>query len=172
MDRSSAMLSLPVELRLPIIHHIRDSIPWPSFEEVDASGSIGALKEFYKVIIALSRYHPEWTPIAQSELFRNIYAGDEKGMKLLLQLLRGDGKFREYTKHSRSALIGEPNRQWGDSGRLEGYLGKLAEYCPDLEELSCYDMQVRLVGFGTSYSVTLERFWILISFVLQDNSKD
>jgi hypothetical protein len=70
-------------------------------------------------------------------------------MTLSLELLRGNVEFQGYIKHSRSALIGEPNRQWGDSGGVEDYLGELAEYCLDLDEVSCYRMSFRMANFGT-----------------------
>ncbi len=104
------MLSLPVELRLPIIHHIRDSIAWTSFD-YDVDASILAIQDFYKVLIALSLLHREWTAIAQSELFRNLYIRDEGKLELLLELLRGDGEFKVYIQQSRRAVLGR-NRWW------------------------------------------------------------
>jgi hypothetical protein len=143
------MLSLPVELRLPIIQHIRDSIPTPLFE-FDPEAAIDFCKYYNKILITLSLYHREWKAIAQSELFRNLYIRDARKMKLLLELLRRDGDFREYIKYSRSALLGERNRKWADAGGLQDYFDELVEYCPDLAEMNCYWMNLKLVEFRSS----------------------
>ncbi len=74
------MLSLPVELQLQTIHHIRDSFTWTSFED-DARGLILAIKEYTKLLSSVALYHREWTAITQSELFRNLYIRDAEKMK-------------------------------------------------------------------------------------------
>jgi hypothetical protein len=155
------MLSLPVELRLPIIQHIRDSIPTPLFE-FDPEAAIDLCKYYNKILIALSLYHREWTAIAQSELFRNLYIRDARKMRLLLELLRRDGDFREYIKYSRRVLLGERNRKWADAGGLQDYFDELVEHCPDLEEVSCHRMRIQLVNLGTSCRTTHERGQMLI----------
>jgi hypothetical protein len=142
------MLSLPVELRLPIIHHIRDSMPSSLFED-DAHGWIRGNQRFYKVLIALSLYHREWTTIAQSELFRNVYIQVPEKLKSLLDLLHGSEESRDYMKHNRSAVLGG-NRYWLYSGGRRDDLDELADYCPDLVEMSCYDMNIQLVEFRSS----------------------
>ena len=104
------MLSLPVELQLQTIHHIRDSIPSTLFED-SAYHTIVAIKEYNKVLAAIALYHRQWTAIAQSELFRNLYIRDEGKLELLLELLRGDGEFKVYIQQSRRAVLGR-NRWW------------------------------------------------------------
>jgi hypothetical protein len=135
------MLSLPVELRVQTIRHIRDSIYWPSFEH-DVGASIQAIQNFHKVLIALSLYHREWTAIAQSKLFSNLYIRDAGKMKLLLELLRRDGELKGYIKHSRSAVLGRIGAYWRDPGGNRDDLIELEEYCPDLEEISCSRMEI------------------------------
>jgi hypothetical protein len=142
------MLSLPVELRLPIIHHIQDSIPTPLFEDYPID-SIRAIQEFYKVLIALSLYHREWTTIAQSELFRNLFIRDEGKLELLLELLRGDGEFKVYIQQSRRAVLGG-NRWWYFPGGRDDDLDELADHCPDLAEMSCVRTEIHLVKLRTS----------------------
>jgi hypothetical protein len=149
------MLSLPVELRLPIIHHIHDSIYWPSFED-SAYGTIQAITQYNAVLASLALYHREWTAIAQFELFRNLYIRDEGKMKSLLDLLRGGNELRGYIKHSRRAVLG--GIFYWFLSRVSDDLIELAEYCPDLEEISCSRMDVPLVGFRASYSSTFARF--------------
>jgi hypothetical protein len=165
------MLSLPVELRLPIIHHIRDSIPSPLFED-HAQGWIYAIEELYKALIALSLYHREWTAIAQSELFRHLYIRDEGKMKLLLDLLHGSEESREYIKHSRSAVLGPRSGPWRCTGGLRDDLDNLADYCPALDKMSCYYMDVQLEDFRMSCRITLESFSILMLFLSQNDSKN
>jgi hypothetical protein len=143
------MLSLPVELRLPIIHHIRDSIPSPLFED-DGKGSIRAIEALYKALIALSLYHREWTATAQSELFRNLYIRDAGKMKSLLDLLHGSEESRGNIKHIRTAILGERSGHWRYAGGLRDDLGELADYCPDLAEMSCHRMDLQLVELRTS----------------------
>jgi hypothetical protein len=142
------MLSLPVELRLQTIHHIRDSIPSHSFKD-NAERSILAIQESNQVLAALALYHREWTAIAQSELFRNLYVRDAEKLKSLLDLLHGSAESREYTKHSRSAVLGG-NRYWRFAGGRSDDLDELADYCPDIAEMSCFYMQNQVVEFRTS----------------------
>ena len=163
------MLSLPVELRLPIIHHIRDSIAWTSFD-YDVDASILAIQDFYKVLIALSLLHREWTAIAQSELFRNLYIRDAEKMKSLLDLLHGSEESRDYMKHSRSAVFGG-NLYWYVPGGRDDDLDELADYCPDLAEMSCYRMDLKLAEFRTSFT-KLEIFQSLMILLSQNDSKN
>jgi hypothetical protein len=155
------MLSLPVELQLQTIHYIRDSITWTLFED-SAYHTIVAIKQYNKVLIALSLYHREWTAIAQSELFRHLYIRDAGKMKLLLELLRRDGEFRLYIQHSRSAVLGGERERWSDSGARRDELDELADCCPDLAEMSCYFLGIQLAEFRMSCRNTLESFRILI----------
>jgi hypothetical protein len=144
------MLSLPVELRLPIIHHVRDSITWSSFED-DTLGFILAIKQYNQLLSAVALYHREWTAIAQSELFKHLYIRDAKKLKLLLVLLRGSEDSRGYMKHSRSAVLGRSVSYWRDpGGRRDDGLVELGEYCPDLAEIFCCYMEIQLVRFRTS----------------------
>ncbi len=163
------MLSLPLELRLPIIHHIRDSIPSPLFED-HAQGWIYAIEELYKALIALSLYHREWTAIAQSELFKNLYIRDAEKMKSLLDLLHGSEESRDYMKHSRSAVFGG-NLYWYFPGGRDDDLDELADYCPDLAEMSCYRMDLKLAEFRTSFT-KLEIFQSLMILLSQNDSKN
>ena len=163
------MLSLPLELRLPIIHHIRDSIPSPLFED-DEKGSIRAFQALYKALIALSLYHRQWTAIAQSELFRNLYIRDAGKMKLLLDLLHGSKASRGYIKHSRCAVLGGtccPRYPGGPRDDLD----ELADYCPDLAEMSCFGVDIHLVDFRTSSYSNFARFQTVTAGVSQEDSK-
>jgi hypothetical protein len=161
------MLSLPVELRLQTIRHIRDSIPSPLFED-DARGSIRAIEVLYQILVALSLCHREWTTIAQSELFRNLYIQDAEKMKLLLSLLHGSREARGYIKHSRSAVLGGKSDRWRHSRGLGDDLDKFADYCPDLAEMSCFNMEIQVVEFRTSCCHTLQSFRMLISLSQSD----
>jgi hypothetical protein len=154
------MLSLPVELRLPIIHHIRDSIPQTIFKH-NVNYSIEAIKIYHEDLAALSLYHREWTAIAQSELFKDLFIPDDQKMKLLLELLRESARLREYSRNSSIALLGD-GEFYGGAG-LEDDLVELAEYCPDLRELSCDGMAIPLVQLGTSCQTIIERVQILIA---------
>jgi hypothetical protein len=141
------MLSLPVELRLPVIRHIQDSIPSPLFEH-NADEAIRTIQEFNKVLIALSLYHREWTAIAQSELFRNLYIQGPRKMKLLLELLRRSEEFKPYIKDSRSALL-EGDLHWYDLSGIKYDLDELAAYCPNIEEVTCSCMSIQMTDFRT-----------------------
>jgi hypothetical protein len=170
LSKSSVMLSLPVELQLQTIHHIRDSIPASLFEH-DADEAIRAIEEFYEVLIALSLYHREWTAIAQSELFRNLYIRDAEKMKSLLDLLHGSEESRGNIKHSRSAVFGG-NLYWYFPGGRDDDLDELADYCPDLAEMSCYRMDLKLAEFRTSCRTKLEIFQSLMILLSQNDSKN
>jgi hypothetical protein len=165
------MLSLPVELQLQTIHHIRDSIPASLFEH-DADGAIRAIAEFYEVLIALSLYHREWTAIAQSELFKNLYIRDAEKMKSLLDLLHGSEESRGNIKHSRSAVLGGIGLYWYHLGGRSDDLDELADYCPDLADMSCYYMSIPLAEFRSSRRTKPERFQGLMTLLPQNDSKN
>jgi hypothetical protein len=165
------MLSLPVELQLQTIHHIRHSIPASLFEH-DADEAIKALEELYEVLIALSLYHREWTAIAQSELFRNLYIRDAEKMKSLLDLLHGSEESRGNIKHIRTAILGERSGHWRFAGGRSDDLDELADYCPDLAEMSCYGMDLELAQFRTSWRNKLEIFQSLMILLSQNDSKN
>jgi hypothetical protein len=165
------MLSLPVELQLQTIHHIRDSIPSTLFED-SAYHTIVAIKEYNKVLAALALYHREWTAIAQSELFRNLYIRDAEKMKSLLDLLHGSEESRGNIKHSRSAVLGGKLYWRLPRGRRDD-LDELADYCPDLAEMSCYKMDLfKLEECRTSCRIKLESFQSLMILLSQNDSKN
>lgn len=85
-------------------------------------------------------------------------------MQSWLDLLHSSRESRGYIKHSRSVVLGGGAHIWVLS--LVRYdLDKLADYCPDLDEISCYSIRARLEKFRTLYSTTLERLGILITIL-------
>jgi hypothetical protein len=70
-------------------------------------------------------------------------------MKLLLELLRGNETFRVYIQRGRSAVLGV-DCYWRYSGARRDDLDELADYCPDIVEMSCFYMENQVVEFRTS----------------------
>lgn len=127
------MLSLPIELRLPIIHHARDSFSGPSFQS-DAVASIEARTLYKNTLLAISLYHSEWKAVAQVELFRDLIVSSKKQMRLLLEQLRGREEVRLYAMNAISISLGD---QMYDSKGLKEDLIEIGSYCPSITEVSC-----------------------------------
>lgn len=131
------MNSLPTELNLNILHHVRDSTPILkfSYHAVDSMRQASAYDEF---LLLMALYHRHWTALAQSELFHHIILANEDKTRLLLKLLRkrGNGVLRTYTEKAASMRLGY-ERSNQDYDRLEDHLDELAQYCPNIVEISC-----------------------------------
>lgn len=141
------MLSLPVELRLPIIHHARDSFSGPSFQS-EAVASIEARTLYKNTLLALSLYHSEWKAVAQVELFRDLIFSSEKSMRLLLEQLRGREEFRLYAMNAISISLGGRPDQMYDSKGLKEDLIEIGSYCPNISEVSCSGLDASIDYFS------------------------
>jgi hypothetical protein len=144
------MLGLPSELKLPILHHIRDSIPSSSSSfQSDPEEYVEAGDAYVKLLRAVSLYSKEWTAVAQSELYRNLILADARRMEQLLRLLRVEEEFRMYAKTCTSVRLGGPGGL--DCMEVQNELNEIAFHLPNLVEISCIRCTASLHTFGTCF---------------------
>jgi hypothetical protein len=141
------MNSIPSELKQQILQYSRDFLPDLPFGDYPDK-AMEHDDEYYNLLLQMS-YHKEWRAVAQSELFdRIIILVNESKTELLLKLLKDDGVFANYAKSVKSIRIGKIGEPY-DGTTLEATLGKLANYCPEIVEISCVNVNdVRLQYFG------------------------
>jgi hypothetical protein len=142
------MNSLPTELNLNILHHVRDSTPTLKFSYY-AVGSMRQASTYSEFLLLMALYHRHWTALAQSELFHHIILKDGDKTQLLLKLLseEGDNSFRKYAQSASSIIMG---RLFGRANYYEGWkdhLDELAEYCPNIVEISCACVNTQVSDF-------------------------
>jgi hypothetical protein len=133
------MNSLPTELNLTILHHVRDSTPTVPFG-TDASASMEQANTYNEFLLLIALLHRHWTALAQSELFHHIILEDGDKTRLLLELLKesGNGVFRTYADRASSSRLGyHGTGSAQDYDCLGNHLESLAEYCPNIVEISC-----------------------------------
>lgn len=73
-------------------------------------------------------------------------------MKLLLELLRDKQEFRAYTDTAVALTLGR-DRKYRGAG-LKDDLDQIAKYSPNIVEISCYLVNVRLGDFRMLSSIT------------------
>ncbi len=136
------MNSLPTELNLKIIHHVRDSTPILTFS-YHSIASMEHADAYNEFLLMMALYHRHWTSLAQSELFHHIILKDGDKTRLLLHLLRAsenDG-CRTYAERASSIRFGYHNHFNLHCVELREHLDKLAGYCPNVVEISCYNLK-------------------------------
>jgi hypothetical protein len=142
------MNSLPTELNLNILHHVRDSTPTLKFSYY-AVGSMRQASAYNEFLLLMALYHRHWTAVAQSELFHHIILKDRDKTRLLLKLLRkrGNGVIRTYAEKASSMRLGYNGSPNQDYDRLEEHLDELAGYCPNIVEISCAGINNKFSDF-------------------------
>jgi hypothetical protein len=142
------MNSLPTELNLKVLHLVRDSIPnRPFSSSFKTAMEHGAA--YNRFLLLMARYHRHWTALTQSELFHHIVLVNENRSRLLLKLLkkRGNGVFRTYAERASSIRLGyhsDFNLDYDDS---KHHLDELAQYCPNIVEISCTRVNTQFSDF-------------------------
>ena len=142
------MNSLPTELNLKVLHHVRDSTSTLKFSSY-AIASMRQGNAYNKFLLLMALYHRRWTAVAQSELFHHISLVNEDKTQLLLKLLseEGDNSFRKYAQSASSIIMG---RLFGRANYYEGWkdqVDELAEYCPNIVEISCACVNTQVSDF-------------------------
>jgi hypothetical protein len=143
------MNSLPTELNLKILHHVKGSIRNATFTS-DAETAVKHGTAYNnKFLLQMASYDRYWTALAQSELFHHIILADEDRTRLLLKLLRtsDNGVFKTYAAKTSSIRLGHAkgnNREYHGS---KEHLNELAEYCPNVVEISCFDLETKFSDF-------------------------
>lgn len=138
----TTILSLPEELRIQVIHHIRNE-SLRSFA-ADPVKSMVAGQHLQQMLLDISSFHRDWTAVAQAELFSQIVLRTSRNITLFLEGVNKVATFRNLAQRTRRVMFGQ-NR--GFVGKL-GVLDELAEYCPRIDEISCYRTSVAIHEFS------------------------
>jgi hypothetical protein len=151
------MNSLPTELNLKILRHVRNSIPNEAFA-ADADAYMAHGTACNNLLLGMAKFHRHWTAAAQSELFHHMILVDEDKIRSLLKLLRKrrNNRFRKYAQMAASCTLGYCSgsaQNWDD---LKDDLDELAEYCPNIVEVSCDVINTKFSDFGELYSSPAE----------------
>jgi hypothetical protein len=158
------MNSLPTELNLKIIHHVRDSI-LTSTLVLDSWASMTQRAEYNAFLLLMASYHRHCTALAQSELFHHIILKDGDKTRLLLKLLsKGENDhFRTYAARASSIRLGHHSDFNQGYDGLKDHLDELAEYFPNIVEISCARVNTQFLDFPELSSLQAETK--LITFV-------
>jgi hypothetical protein len=139
---------LPVELIIEIFRSVQILIGRMDFSQ-GAYTSMKLDRAYNNNLLAFALSSKEWTAIAQAELFRTVTLKDRSKMGRFLEAVRGSEKLNGLCRAITSLNMG------GQHGGLEteglGYdLDEIALYCPNIVEVSCYEVKVRLEYFRKS----------------------
>lgn len=135
----TALLALPVELKLVILDRIRDSLNLQQFE-LDPVNSMFKEDEWYRILLLVSLFHREWTRVAQSMLLHHLILrnerkasqflekADDEGMESVVSVRLGNGAFTQ--------------------AEIIACVKKIGVKCPRVTSISCCGLAVRLHCFG------------------------
>jgi hypothetical protein len=142
------MNSLPTELNLKILHHVKGSIRNATFTS-DAETVVKHGTAYNNFLSQMASYDRHWTALAQSELFHHIILANESRTRLLLKLLRtsDNGVFRTYAEKTSSIRLGHAQGNNREYHGLKKHLNELAEYCPNIVEISCIALKTNFSDF-------------------------
>jgi hypothetical protein len=92
----------------------------------------------------------EWSAIAQSELFKNLILGSRRDTGRFLELVGGSATFRGYASGTSTLRVGHAYADYEVDG-LSGDLDEIALRCPNVVEISCFKVSIKLEIFRTSF---------------------
>jgi hypothetical protein len=144
------MNSLPTELNLKVLHHVRDSTPTLKFSSYAVS-SMRQANAYNEFLLLMALLHRHWTALAQSELFHHIVLVYQSRTRSLLNLLskRENDHFRTYAQTAASIRVGYERTGYAqDYDDLKDHLDELAGYCPNIVEISCAGVKAMFSDFG------------------------
>jgi hypothetical protein len=141
---------LPVELIIEIFRAVQKLIGRFEFK-LRYRLSMRLDQEYHNNLLAFALSSKEWTAIAQAELFKNVILRNRSKTGQFLKLVRDNKELRRYADSVTSIRFGE----WtvGDH-EVEGLgddLDEITLYCPNVVEVSCYEVNVTPVYFRTSF---------------------
>jgi hypothetical protein len=105
-------------------------------------------QEYQSNLFAFALSSKEWAAIAQAELFRHIVLKNRSKMSRFLEAVRGSEKLRGVCHAVTSLHMGRDYVSYETRG-LGGDLDEIALYCPNLVDVSCSRVDVRLEYFRT-----------------------
>jgi hypothetical protein len=107
-------------------------------------------QEYHNNLFAFALSSKEWTAIAQAELFRNIILNNQSKTGQFLKLVRENKELRRYADSATSIRFGGEAMGGFDMTGLDDDLDEIALYCPNVVEISCYRVIMRLEYFRKS----------------------
>jgi hypothetical protein len=140
---------LPVELIIEIFRRVQKLIGRCDFKQ-DCWESMRLDQEYCNNLLAFALSSKEWTTIAQAELFRNIILNNQSKTGQFLESVRMSKELRSHAESSLSIRFGREERGDYDALELEDELDEIALYCPNVVEISCYRVIMRLEYFRKS----------------------
>jgi hypothetical protein len=150
------MIWIPVELILEIFRQVQKLIGRCDFK-LNCWESMRLDQEYYINLLAFALSSKDWTATAQAELFRNIILKNRSQTGQFLKLVTEGKEFRGYADTAITLKLGGVGTAYDAEG-LGNDLDKVALYCPNVVEISCHRVDVRLEYFRTScISYCLER---------------
>jgi hypothetical protein len=142
---------LPVELIIEIFRRVQKLIGRYDFK-LNWKQSMKLDQEYCNNLLAFALMRQEWTAIAQAELFRNIILNDQSKTGQFLKLVRGNMELRRYADSATSIRFGHLTVGDYDAEGLDDDLNEIALYCPNVVEISCFRVDVKLDYFSMSIS--------------------
>jgi hypothetical protein len=118
--------------------------------ELNGWTSMKLHQEYHNNLLAFALSSREWTAIAQAELFRHIILKNRNKTGQFLEAVRGSEKLRGFSGDVKSLNLGYRHNDYETEG-LGDDLDEIALYCPNMVEISCYGVDVRLGYFGASF---------------------
>jgi hypothetical protein len=144
---------LPVELIIEIFRAVQKLIK---------GGEAWGVQVYYNNLRAFALSNKEWTAIAQAELFRTVILENRSKTSRFLEAVRGSEKLREFCRAVTSLTMGRKYYSYETEG-LGDDLDEIARYCPNLVDVSCCNVGVRLEYFRASFHLILpEKTWLTI----------
>jgi hypothetical protein len=139
------MIWIPVELILEIFRAVQKLIGRDEFK-LRPRSSMLLDQGYYDNLVKYALTCKEWTPIAQSELFKNLILKDRAQTGRFLELVGGSAMFKDYAQSTSTLRLGCSRGHYEVDG-LSGDLDKIALCCPTVVEISCYEVDVRVEYF-------------------------
>jgi hypothetical protein len=119
-------------------------------------------QEYNNNLLAFALSSKEWTSIAQAELFRTIILKNRSKMSRFLEAVRGSEKLNGFCHAATSLHMAGQHGGLGTEG-LGGDIDEIALYCPNLVDVKCWRVRVRLEYFRASFHIiSLEDTWLTI----------
>jgi hypothetical protein len=141
---------LPVELIIEIFTSVQELIGRWEFK-LDCYDSMKLHQDYCNNLLAFALSSKEWTAIAQAELFRHVILRNRRKTWEFLELVRERKEFRNYTAGTISIRLGEVAKAAYDVAGLGHDLDEIALYCPNVVEISCHRLAMKLEYFRTSF---------------------
>jgi hypothetical protein len=142
---------LPIELIIEIFRRVQKLIGRYDFK-LECWKSMQLDQEYYNNLLAFALSSKEWTAIAQAELFRTIILKNRSKMRRFLEALRGSRKLQGFSRDVKSLNLGNYSNDY-ETEELGDDLDEFALYCPNLVDVLCWRVDVRLECFRMSFSV-------------------